>query len=183
VRLPGGERAIIDPENLRDYVPSRLQAAFFASLGYEIDNWQELDRALRAAAGQTEAEPEERTPYGQKYRPEYAGGAGGALGRDRVRLDHPPRRDDSAARDRDAREMTMETRRLDTVVLARDLPAYGLRAGDLGAVVEICPPDGLAVEFITASGRTQGLVTLPPGDVRRVADDDVVTVRTLDRTA
>jgi hypothetical protein len=32
---------------------------------------------------------------------------------------------------------TMEIRRLDTIVLARDLPAHGLRAGDLGAVVGI----------------------------------------------
>ena len=79
--------------------------------------------------------------------------------------------------------MTMEIRRLDTVVLARDLPAYGLRAGDLGAVVETYPPDGLEVEFLTASGRTGSLVTLHPSDVRRVADDDLVTVRTLDRTA
>jgi Domain of unknown function (DUF4926) len=79
--------------------------------------------------------------------------------------------------------MTMEIRRLDTVVLARDLPAYGLRAGDLGAVVETYPPDGLEVEFVTASGRTEALVILHPSDVRRVADDDLVTVRTLDRTA
>ena len=74
MRLPGGERAIIDPEKLRDYVLSRahpvgrFKAAFFASLGYGIDNWQDLDRALRAAAGQAEAELGERTPYGQKYR-------------------------------------------------------------------------------------------------------------------
>ena len=74
MRLPGGERAIIDPEKLQDYVLSRVhpvgrfKAAFFASLGYETDNWQDLDRALRAAADQAEAEPEVRTPYGQKYR-------------------------------------------------------------------------------------------------------------------
>ena len=75
MRLPGGgERAIIDPEKLRDYVLSRVhpvgrfKAAFFASLGYETNNWQDLDRALRAAADQAEAEPEERTAYGQKYR-------------------------------------------------------------------------------------------------------------------
>jgi hypothetical protein len=78
---------------------------------------------------------------------------------------------------------TMEIRRLDTVVLARDLPAHGLRAGDLGAVVETYPPDGLEVEFLTASGRTGALMTLHPSDVRRVADNDLVTVRTLDRTA
>ena len=74
MRLPGGERAILDPEKLRDYMLSRVhpvgrfKAAFFASLGYEVDNWQDLDRALRAAADQAEAEPDERTAYGQKYR-------------------------------------------------------------------------------------------------------------------
>ena len=77
----------------------------------------------------------------------------------------------------------MEIRLLDTVVLARDLPSHGLRVGDLGAVVEIYPPDGPEMEFVTASGRTSALGTLRPSDVRRVADNDLVAVRTLDRTA
>lgn len=72
-------------------------------------------------------------------------------------------------------------RELDTVVLARDLPEAGLRAGDLGAVVLVYgPPDapeGLEVEFVTASGRTQALRTLGPGDVRPVRDDDLLAVR------
>lgn len=72
-------------------------------------------------------------------------------------------------------------RELDTVVLARDLPEAGLRAGDLGAVVLVYgPPDapeGLEVEFVTASGRTQALRTLVPGDVRPVRDDDLLAVR------
>ena len=54
----------------------------------------------------------------------------------------------------------MEHTRLDTVVLVRDVPEHGLCAGDLGAVVEVYPPDGLEVEFVTASGRTKALVTL-----------------------
>jgi hypothetical protein len=33
------------------------------------------------------------------------------------------------------------------------------------------------VEFVTASGRTQALVTLSPAVVREVADDDLVAVR------
>ena len=37
---------------------------------------------------------------------------------------------------------------LDTVVLNRDLPGHGLRAGDLGAVVELYQPDGVEVEFV-----------------------------------
>jgi hypothetical protein len=42
-------------------------------------------------------------------------------------------------------------------------------------------PDGLDVEFVTASGRTQALVTLHESDVRRVMDEDLVSVRSLRR--
>ena len=77
----------------------------------------------------------------------------------------------------------MSYRMLDTVVLARDLPEQGLRTGDLGTVVDIYEPDGLEVEFVTAAGRTQALLTLKPSDVRSVADDDLVSVRSLAKTA
>ena len=77
----------------------------------------------------------------------------------------------------------MRYRVLDTVVLDRDMPDRGLRRGDLGAVVEVYEPDGLEVEFITASGRTAALVTLTAGQVRPVADDDLVSVRQHRRSA
>jgi hypothetical protein len=67
---------------------------------------------------------------------------------------------------------------LDVVVLQRDDPKHGLKRGDLGAVVEVYEPDGLEVEFVTASGRTEALVTLSISDVRAVARNDLVTVRT-----
>ena len=66
---------------------------------------------------------------------------------------------------------------LDAVVLTHDIPAHGLRTGDLGAVVEIYAPNAVGVEFVAASGRTQALVTLQPEDLREVADDDLVAVR------
>jgi hypothetical protein len=66
---------------------------------------------------------------------------------------------------------------LDTVVLERDLPDNGLRRGDLGAVVEVYPPDGVEVEFVAASGRTQALVRLGETDVRPVEDGDLIAVR------
>jgi hypothetical protein len=72
---------------------------------------------------------------------------------------------------------------LDTVVLVRDLPEHALKTGDLGAVVEVYPPDGLEVEFVTASGRTTALVTLKFTDVRPISDSDLITVRSLSRTA
>ena len=72
---------------------------------------------------------------------------------------------------------------LDTVVLDRDVPEHGLKRGDLGAIVQVLEPDALEVEFITASGRTQALVTLNFRDVRTVSDQDLVSVRTLKRGA
>lgn len=73
--------------------------------------------------------------------------------------------------------MTLPFRELDTVVLVRDVPEAGLRAGDLGAVVQVYAPDTLEVEFVTASGRTQALRTLGAQDLRPVRDDDLLAVR------
>jgi hypothetical protein len=69
------------------------------------------------------------------------------------------------------------------VVLNRDLPGQGLRAGDLGAIVDMYEPDGLEVEFVTASGRTTALVTSAAEDVRPVAETDMISVRSLKRSA
>lgn len=77
----------------------------------------------------------------------------------------------------------MQFKLLDTVVLDRDMPEQGLRRGDLGAVVEVYDPDALEVEFVTASGRTEALVTLSVDDVRAVEDGDLITVRPFDRSA
>ena len=62
----------------------------------------------------------------------------------------------------------MKVNVLDTIVLEKNLEDYGLKQGDVGAVVEIYEPDGLEVEFVAASGRTQALVTLKASDVRNV---------------
>jgi len=65
----------------------------------------------------------------------------------------------------------------DSVVLVRDLPAAGLRAGDLGAIVHVDAPESFEVEFVTAAGGTQALLTLGVNDVRAVRDDDLLAVR------
>lgn len=72
---------------------------------------------------------------------------------------------------------------LDTVVLKRDFPEFGLRRGDLGAIVELHAADAFEVEFVAASGRTQALITLRTGDIRHVDDHDLVAVRHLERAA
>jgi hypothetical protein len=79
--------------------------------------------------------------------------------------------------------MTMGFQELDTVVLDRDLPEHDLRRGDLGAVVQVYPPDCYEVEFVTASGRTQALAKVSAVDVRAVGDEDLVAVRALARGA
>jgi hypothetical protein len=66
---------------------------------------------------------------------------------------------------------------LDTVVLTRDIPEHGLRAGDLGAIVEVYSESGLEVEFVRASGDTTAVLTLSASDVRAVAATDVPAVR------
>ena len=71
---------------------------------------------------------------------------------------------------------------LDTVALTHDIPAAGLRRGDLGAVVEVHSPDAMEVEFVAASGRTQALLTLGAQDVRKVGDQDLIAVRSLAET-
>ncbi len=73
----------------------------------------------------------------------------------------------------------MKLRVLDTVVLEKDLPSQGLRRGDVGAVMEVYEPDGLEVEFVTGSGRTQALLTLKVADVRLITDTDILAVRSL----
>ena len=77
----------------------------------------------------------------------------------------------------------MSYKELDTVVLNRDLPEQGLRRGDLGAVVQVYGAEGIEVEFVTAAGRTQALVTLSAGDVRQVRDEDLLAVRTMSGAA
>jgi hypothetical protein len=65
------------------------------------------------------------------------------------------------------------------VVLNRDLPAHGLRAGDLGAVVEVYPDSGVEVEFVRASGSTKALTSRR--QTREVAASDILAVRVSER--
>lgn len=74
----------------------------------------------------------------------------------------------------------MTVKVLDTVVLTKDLPQHSLKQGDVGAVVEVYPPDGVEVEYVTGSGHTQALVTLKMSEVRPVGATDILAVRKVD---
>ena len=71
---------------------------------------------------------------------------------------------------------------LDTVALTHDLPAAGLKRGDVGAIVDVLAPEAFDVEFVAASGRTQALVTLGTADIRALGDEDLLAVRSLAET-
>jgi len=68
----------------------------------------------------------------------------------------------------------------DRIVLKSDLPAEGLKAGDVGTVVHIYR-DGLAyeVEFTTLAGGTAAVVTVEAPQVRAVHQREITHSREL----
>jgi hypothetical protein len=75
---------------------------------------------------------------------------------------------------------TIMIRELDTVVLDTDAPPFGLRRGDVGAVVHVYA-DGTAfeVEFVAANGHTIALLTLTEAEVRPLSGQEILHVRQL----
>ncbi len=68
----------------------------------------------------------------------------------------------------------------DTVVLTRDIPERSLRAGDVGAVVNVYEAGrAFEVEFVAGDGRTVAVLTLKPGDVRAVTEAEILHVRAI----
>lgn len=67
---------------------------------------------------------------------------------------------------------------LDTIVLTRDFEEYGLKEGDVGAVVH-CYGEGEAfeVEFVTAEGTTVAILTLKREDIRPMKDKEILHAR------
>jgi hypothetical protein len=69
---------------------------------------------------------------------------------------------------------------LDTVVLLHDLEEYGLKEGDVGAVVHVYRNDAAyEVEFVTGEGETVALVTLRPSDIRLMGQKEILHAREL----
>ncbi len=69
-------------------------------------------------------------------------------------------------------------RELDAVVLTHDLEDHSLKQGNVVAVVQ-CYSDGegFEVEFVTAEGKTIGLLTLKPDDIRPMKSGEMLHVR------
>ena len=71
----------------------------------------------------------------------------------------------------------------DRIVLKSDIPAEGLKAGDVGTVVHVYR-DGLAyeVEFTTLAGDTAAVVTVEAPHVRPVHKREITHARELQPT-
>lgn len=69
---------------------------------------------------------------------------------------------------------------LDAVALTSDLPAHGLKTGDVGTAV-LVHGEGAAfeVEFVGYDGHTVALLTLERDQVRPLQSNDIPHVRTL----
>jgi hypothetical protein len=70
--------------------------------------------------------------------------------------------------------------------LTIDLPHEGLKAGDVGTVVELLPhpaggPRGVMLEIFSATGHSVAVVTVPETAVEPLSDDEVWSVRRLAR--
>jgi hypothetical protein len=77
----------------------------------------------------------------------------------------------------------MRLKLFDRAVLMKDLPAEGLRAGDVGVVVEHYEargdrPEGYELEFFSARGETIAVVSVPATAVRVAESHELLTVRT-----
>ena len=66
---------------------------------------------------------------------------------------------------------------LDTVVLAVDLPEYGLSRGDLGTVVLVHGDRGYEVEFMTLDGETLAVISLFSEQVRPIGHREIANTR------
>jgi hypothetical protein len=69
----------------------------------------------------------------------------------------------------------------DDVALVNDLPKYGLRAGDIGVVVDIHGNNaGYTIEFMTRAGATVAVVTLNANQIRAIGEREMLQSRPLE---
>lgn len=72
---------------------------------------------------------------------------------------------------------------LDRVILTKDLPEYGLQAGDIGTVVLIHNAGaGYEVEFVTLDGETLVVATVLAAQVRSAMSKEIAHARMLEQT-
>jgi len=70
------------------------------------------------------------------------------------------------------------------IVLKRDLPKEGLKAGDVGVIVHVYElGEAFEIEFMALDGTTVAVTTVKASDARPVTDQDVSHARPSGRPA
>ena len=68
----------------------------------------------------------------------------------------------------------------DRVVLKKEVPAQGLKAGDVGTVIHVHKKDkAFEVEFVALDGETLAIATLDASDIRPVQRKEITHARAL----
>lgn len=69
----------------------------------------------------------------------------------------------------------------DQVVLMVDLPAYHLKSGDVGVIVDITPNgQQYTLEIFNFAGETVTVIPVNPAQVRLVSRQEIVSARLID---
>ncbi len=73
MKLPNGDRAVVEPEKVRNYLLSpthpvgRFKAAYFAQFGYSQDSWELLCTELATVAAQGQVLEGKFSRFGNKF--------------------------------------------------------------------------------------------------------------------
>lgn len=65
---------------------------------------------------------------------------------------------------------------LDVVALVEDLPALGLRRGQVGTIVEVYEPEVFEVEFSDIKGRAYAIETLEANQLMQLHHEPIVQI-------
>ncbi len=68
----------------------------------------------------------------------------------------------------------------DRVALTEDMPAHGLKRGDIGTVVMVHSTPGYELEFVTLDGETFAVVSAFPHQVRPLGRREIAQARELE---
>jgi hypothetical protein len=187
MKLPNLEQAEVPRTKIVDYLLSsthrdgKHKAAFFVHFGFEAARWELLRDALLKHANEHEVTRTEESPFGVRYVLEGRLPApDGRTPRLRsvwfIETDSPIQGWQRLTLCR--RKMMLDE--LSTVALTEDLPAHGLRRGDLGTIVLVHAGKGYEVEFLTLDGENIAVASLHLNQVRPVGKREVAQARALE---
>lgn len=178
MKLPDGERAIVDIRKLLDYCLNpqhprgRNKARVFAAIGLHESDAEELRAAILSAARDAEAELGAASVYGQRYVVDFYLFRNGRAVRIRSTWIVATRGWVATAYKLLCimnRLIGMADIEMHSVVaLLEDLPEQGLVRGQVGTVVESWAPGVYEVEFADESGKAFAMAALRAEQVIRL---------------